>query len=299
MLDIVIIGAGPAGLSCALYATRAGASVLILDKGAPGGKMNLTASIENYPGANMKGPQLAYAMYEQAMSFGAKMEYKEIIAIEKKVDHFVVKTSKDEIETKNVVLATGTKERLMNIELEEELTGRGVSYCAVCDGPFFKNKDVAVIGGGNSALEESLYLSDIVNTVHLIVRRAVFRADEYYINKIKEKDNIDIHFLKKPHQIIEKDNKVAGLVVEDSNTGELSTIELQGIFPFIGLDPMSELVKDFNVVNDAGYVKVDANMETTVKGLFAIGDVCEKTLRQVITAANDGAIAGQYIAGKK
>ena len=299
MLDVVIVGAGPAGLSCALYASRAGASVRILDKGAPGGKMNLTASIENYPGANMKGPQLAYAMYEQAMSFGAKMDYKEILSIEKKDDYFVVKTKKEDIEAKNVVLATGTKERLMNIELEEELTGRGISYCAVCDGPFFKNKDVCVIGGGNSALEESLYLSDIVNKVHLIVRRDVFRADEYYVNKVNEKENIEVHFLKKPHQIIEKDKKVAGLVIEDSHTLELTTLEVQGIFPFIGLDPMSELVKDFNVTNEAGYVLVDEHMETAVKGLFAVGDVIDKQLRQVITAANDGAVAGQYIASQK
>lgn len=299
MLDVVIVGAGPAGLSCALYASRAGASVRILDKGAPGGKMNLTASIENYPGANMKGPQLAYAMYEQAMSFGAKMDYKEILSIEKKDDYFVVKTKKEDIEAKNVVLATGTKERLMNIELEEELTGRGISYCAVCDGPFFKNKDVCVIGGGNSALEESLYLSDIVNKVHLIVRRDVFRADEYYVNKVNEKENIEVHFLKKPHQIIEKDKKVAGLVIEDSHTQELTTLEVQGIFPFIGLDPMSELVKDFNVTNEAGYVLVDEHMETAVKGLFAVGDVIDKQLRQVITAANDGAVAGQYIASQK
>lgn len=298
MLDIVIIGAGPAGLSCALYASRAGAEVMIFDKGAPGGKMNLTASIENYPGANMKGPELAYAMYEQALSFGAKMEYKEIVSIEKKEDYFIVKTNKDEIETRNLVIATGTKERLMNLELEEQLTGRGVSYCAVCDGPFFKNKDVAVIGGGNSALEESLYLSDIVHKVHLIVRRDVFRADEYFVKKVKDKENIEIHFLKKPHQIIEKDNKVAGLVIEDSKTQELSTIELQGIFPFIGLDPINDLVREFDIVNEQGYIKVDENMETAVKGLFAIGDIREKTLRQVVTAANDGAIAGQYIASQ-
>lgn len=295
MLDVVVIGAGPAGMTCALYASRAGASVMILDKGAPGGKMNLTASIENYPGADMKGPQLAYAMYEQSMKFGAKMDYKEIVSIEKKDDYFVVKTNKEEIETKNVVLASGTKERLMNIELEEELTGRGVSYCAVCDGPFFKNKDVAVVGGGNSALEESLYLSTIVNKVHLIVRRDVFRADEYFVNKINECENIEVHFLKKPHKIIEENKKVAGLVVEDSQTQELTTINVQGIFPFIGLDPLSELVKSFDVTNEQGYVLVDENMETTVKGLFAIGDVRDKTLRQVVTATNDGAIAGQYI----
>ncbi len=298
MLDVVVIGAGPAGMTCALYASRAGASVMILDKGAPGGKMNLTASIENYPGADMKGPQLAYAMYEQSMKFGAKMDYKEIVSIEKKDDYFVVKTNKEEIETKNVVLASGTKERLMNIELEEELTGRGVSYCAVCDGPFFKNKDVAVVGGGNSALEESLYLSTIVNKVHLIVRRDVFRADEYFVNKINECENIEVHFLKKPHKIIEENKKVAGLVVEDSQTQELTTINVQGIFPFIGLDPLSELVKSFDVTNEQGYVLVDENMETTVKGLFAIGDVRDKTLRQVVTATNDGAIAGQYIASQ-
>ena len=298
MLDVVVIGAGPAGMTCALYASRAGASVMILDKGAPGGKMNLTASIENYPGADMKGPQLAYAMYEQSMKFGAKMDYKEIVSIEKKDDYFVVKTNKEEIETKNVVLASGTKERLMNIELEEELTGRGVSYCAVCDGPFFKNKDVAVVGGGNSALEESLYLSTIVNKVHLIVRRDVFRADEYFVNKINECENIEVHFLKKPHKIIEENKKVAGLVVEDSQTQELTTINVQGIFPFIGLDPLSELVKSFDVTNEQGYVLVDENMEATVKGLFAIGDVRDKTLRQVVTATNDGAIAGQYIASQ-
>lgn len=299
MLDVVIVGAGPAGMSCALYASRAGADVLILDKGAPGGKLNLTASIENYPGANMKGPELAYAMYEQSVSFGAKMKYKEILSIEKQDDHFVVKTKKDVFETKNVVLATGTKERMMNLELEEELTGRGISYCAVCDGPFFKGKDVAVIGGGNSALEEALYLSDIVNTVHLIVRRDVFRADEYYVKKVIDKENIEVHFLKKPHRILEDNKKVAGLELEDSNTKELTTLTLQGIFPFIGLDPMSELVKDFHVTNEAGYVLVDEHMETSVKGLFAIGDVIAKELRQVVTATNDGAIAGQYIASKK
>lgn len=299
MLDVVIVGAGPAGMSCALYASRAGADVLILDKGAPGGKLNLTASIENYPGANMKGPELAYAMYEQSVSFGAKMKYKEILSIEKQDDHFVVKTKKDVFETKNVVLATGTKERMMNLELEEELTGRGISYCAVCDGPFFKGKDVAVIGGGNSALEEALYLSDIVNTVHLIVRRDVFRADEYYVKKVMDKENIEVHFLKKPHRILEDNKKVAGLELEDSNTKELTTLTLQGIFPFIGLDPMSELVKDFHVTNEAGYVLVDEHMETSVKGLFAIGDVIAKELRQVVTATNDGAIAGQYIASKK
>ena len=176
------------------------------------------------------------------------------------------------------------------------MTGRGVSYCAVCDGPFFKNKTVCVVGGGNSAIEEAMYLSDLVKDVHVIVRRDVLRADQYLVDKILEKDNVTIHYLKKPNAIEITDNKVSGLVVEDSQTQELSTIKAQGIFPFIGLDPVSDFVKDLGIVNEKGYIHVDDNMQTSVNGIFAGGDIIEKNLRQVITAANDGAIAGQYIA---
>lgn len=299
MIDLIIIGAGPAGLSACLYASRAGLDVMMLDAGAPGGKLNVSAEIENWPGQKKKtGPELAYEMYEHALSFGGKQEYGEVTKIIDHNDFKEVITNEKSYQAKAVLIATGTKERKMKIPLEEELTGHGVSYCAVCDGPFFKNKDVAVVGGGNSALEESLYLSTIVNKVHLIVRRDVFRADEYFVNKINECENIEVHFLKKPHKIIEENKKVAGLVVEDSQTQELTTINVQGIFPFIGLDPLSELVKSFDVTNEQGYVLVDENMETTVKGLFAIGDVRDKTLRQVVTATNDGAIAGQYIASQ-
>lgn len=184
----------------------------------------------------------------------------------------------------------------MGIPHEEEMSGRGVSYCAVCDGPFFKNKDVCVIGGGNSAIEEAIYLSDIVAKVHVIVRRDVLRADQYLVNKLQTKENIEMHYLKKPHEVLVDNQKVAGLVVEDSKTGELSTIAAQGIFPFIGLDPITEFVKDLGIINDKGYIEVDANQETKVAGIFAGGDVVDKQLRQVVTAANDGAVAGQYIA---
>ena len=254
MIDLIVVGAGPAGLTAALYASRAGASVLVLDGGAPGGKMNLTAEIENYPGLITKGPQLAYAMYEQCLSFGAKYEYGEVTQIEHHEDHQVIYVGEKTYEARYVFIATGTKERHMGIPHEEEMSGRGVSYCAVCDGPFFKNKDVCVVGGGNSA------------------------------------------YLKKPHEIVVDNQKVAGLVVEDSHTGELSTIEAQGIFPFIGLDPITEFVKDLGIVNEKGYIEVDENQETKVVGIFAGGDVTDKSLRQVVTAANDGAIAGQYIA---
>lgn len=296
MVDLIVIGAGPAGLTAALYATRAGASVIVLDGGAPGGKLNLTAEIENYPGVVKKGPELAYSMYEQCLSFGAKYEFGEVTKIEDLGDHKIVYTAKEKYETKYVFIATGTKERKMGISGEEEMTGHGVSYCAVCDGPFFKNKVVCVVGGGNSAIEESLYLSDIASRVHIIVRRDVLRADQYLIDKMKEKDNIEMHYLKKPHAIEKNDGKVSGLVIEDSKTGELSTIPTNGIFPFIGLDPISGFVSDLGIVDDKGYIEVDENQETKVKGIFAGGDVTAKNLRQVITAANDGAIAGQYIA---
>ena len=296
MVDLIVIGAGPAGLTAALYATRAGASVIVLDGGAPGGKLNLTAEIENYPGVVKKGPELAYSMYEQCLSFGAKYEFGEVTKIEDLGDHKIVYTAKEKYETKYVFIATGTKERKMGISGEEEMTGHGVSYCAVCDGPFFKNKVVCVVGGGNSAIEESLYLSDIASHVHIIVRRDVLRADQYLIDKMKERDNIEMHYLKKPHAIEKKDGKVSGLVIEDSKTGELSTIPTNGIFPFIGLDPISGFVSDLGIVDDKGYIEVNENQETKVKGIFAGGDVTAKNLRQVITAANDGAIAGQYIA---
>ena len=296
MVDLIVIGAGPAGLTAALYATRAGASVSVLDGGAPGGKLNLTAEIENYPGVVKKGPELAYSMYEQCLSFGAKYEFGEVTKIEDLGDHKIVYTAKEKYETKYVFIATGTKERKMGISGEEEMTGHGVSYCAVCDGPFFKNKVVCVVGGGNSAIEESLYLSDIASRVHIIVRRDVLRADQYLIDKMKEKDNIEMHYLKKPHAIEKNDGKVSGLVIEDSKTGELSTIPTNGIFPFIGLDPISGFVSDLGIVDDKGYIEVNENQETKVKGIFAGGDVTAKNLRQVITAANDGAIAGQYIA---
>lgn len=296
MVDLIVIGAGPSGLTAALYASRAGASVLVLDGGAPGGKLNLTAEIENYPGVIKKGPELAYSMYEQCLSFGAKYEYGSVTGIENFEDKKVVYCGEKSYEGRFVFIATGTKERMMNIPGEEEMTGRGVSYCAVCDGPFFKNKDVCVIGGGNSAIEESIYLSTLVNKVHVVVRRDVLRADQYLINKLKQKDNIEMHYLKKPHHIEITDQKVSGLVVEDSKSGELSTIVAQGIFPFIGLDPISDFVKNLDIVNERGYIEVDENQETSVKGIFAGGDVTEKNLRQVVTATNDGAIAGQYIA---
>lgn len=295
MLDLLIIGAGPAGLTAALYASRAGLKVKVLDKGAPGGKLNLTAEIENYPGSVKKGPELAYSMFEHCLSFGAEYEYGDVQEIKKIDDHFVTVTD-TEIESKYVIVATGTKERKMHLPLEEELTGKGVSYCAVCDGPFFKGKEVAVIGGGNSAIEEAIYLSTVVEKVHVIVRRDVLRADDYIVSNANAKENIIFHYLHKPVEILEENNKVAGLNIENVNTGKTETLNVSGIFPFIGSDPTIDFLSNKDICNTSGYIEVDKNQQTKVKGLFAVGDVTDKTLRQVVTACSDGAIAAQYIA---
>jgi len=297
MTDIIIIGAGPAGLSAALYASRAGASVKIIEAGAPGGKVNNTAEVENYPGTKtISGPDLAWELYEHGTSYGAELVMTDVTAIRDEGDRKVVVTPKEELECQKVIIATGTKERLMDVPGEKELTGKGVSYCAVCDGPFFKNDEVAVVGGGNSAIEEAIYLASITKKVHVVMRRDVFRADKYIVDKLMACDNVEFHFKKKPHQVLAESDKVSGLEVEDADTGELSVIPAGAVFPFIGLIPMTDFVKDLGITNDKGYIPTDGNMETSLAGVYAVGDVREKSLRQVVTAAGDGAIAGQHAA---
>lgn len=297
MVDLIIIGAGPAGLSACLYASRAGLDVLMLDAGAPGGKLNVSAEIENWPGQKKRmGPELAYEMYEHALSFGGKQEYGEVTKVINHQDFKEVVTTDRTYQAKAVLIATGTKERKMGIPLEDELTGHGVSYCAVCDGPFFKGEEVAVVGGGNSALEEAIYLTKFVNKAHLIVRRDVFRADKIIQEHVLNNDKIEIHFLKKPHHLIAKDNKVDQLALEDSKTGEITELPVKAVFPFIGLDPITEFVKDLDITDDHGYILTDETMQTKIPGIYAAGDVRKKVLRQVVTATNDGAVAGQQVA---
>lgn len=295
--DIVIIGCGPAGLSAAVYGRRAGLSVLMLDAGAPGGKINLTAELENWPGdQRVAGPELAYRMYEHATSLGAVYEYGRVTAIQDRPEGKEIVCEDQSYFAKAVIIASGTKERQMGLPKEEELTGRGISYCAVCDGPFFRGDEVIVVGGGNSALQEADYLTHFAAKVHLVVRRQVFRADQAVVDKVLANDKIDVHFLRKPAEILEEDHKVTGLVVTDSQTGERETIQAKAIFPFIGLDPVSDFVSGMGITNEQGYIVTDENMATAIPGIYAAGDVRQKMLRQVVTAANDGAIAAQAIA---
>ena len=231
-------------------------------------------------------------MFEQATSFGAVYEYGDVIEITK--DKVVKLFDGQEIQAKAVLIATGTKERLLNIPGEQENIGRGVSFCAVCDGAFFKDKDVVVIGGGNSALEESLYLTKFAN-VTIVIRRDVFRAEKNIQEQVESNDRIKIITKHIPKQILSENGKVCGIVLENVDTRETQTLSCSGIFPYIGQDPMTQSIQNLGICDDRGYVIVDKNMETSIKGIYAAGDVIQKDLRQVVTATNDGAIAAQHV----
>lgn len=290
--DLVIVGAGPAGMSASIYASRAGLSTLLLDNGAPGGKLVKTFEIANYPGVStISGVDLAMSMFGQSTSFGATYEYGDVQEITK--DKVVKLSDGTEIQAKAVLVATGTKERLMNIPGEKENIGRGVSFCAVCDGAFFRNKEVVVIGGGNSALEESLYLTRFAN-VTIVIRRDQFRAEKNIQQQIESNDKIKVITKHIPKEVVSENGKVSGIVLENVDTKETQVISCAGIFPYIGQDPMSDCLKDLGVLDDRGYVVVDKNMETCIDGIYAAGDLIQKELRQVVTAVNDGAIAAQH-----
>ncbi|MEG0823110.1 MAG: thioredoxin-disulfide reductase [Erysipelotrichaceae bacterium] len=290
--DIIIVGGGPAGLSAALYASRSNASVLIIENGAPGGKLLNTDLIENYPGyTSINGAELALSMLGHATSFNANIISDKVLKINKLNNSFNIECDKESYEAKAVIIASGTKPKLMNIPGELEFTSKGVSYCAVCDAPFYRNKEVAVIGGGNSALEEAEFLTRFVSKVHLIVRRDVFRADPIYIDKILANKKVEVYYNSVPMMIKGVNDRVSSLVIKDKD-GERD-IAISGVFPFVGNSAISEFVNDLDITNEDGYIIVDNDMNTKVKGIYAAGDVIVKNLRQVVTACSDGAIAGQ------
>ncbi len=296
--DVVIIGCGPAGLTAAIYATRANLSTLILEGDTPGGKLTKTYEIANYPGINsISGVDLAMQMMEHGQAFGAVLDFGRVTDIKLDGDiRTVVLEDGRSFSCKAVIIATGTVERPLDIPRAKEFTGRGVSYCAVCDGAFYRNKDVVVIGGGNSALEESLYLTQLVNKVNIVIRRDVFRADATVVEKVKANDKINIITKSVPDQLVIEDNRITGLQVRNVETGELSTIACEGIFPYIGADPATDFAQNLGILNEYGYIVTNSSMETSVKGIYAAGDVTVKELRQVVTATNDGAIAANSAA---
>ncbi|WP_285944632.1 thioredoxin-disulfide reductase [Faecalibaculum rodentium] len=289
--DVAIIGAGPAGMTAALYASRSGMKTCMIEAGAPGGKMLKTYLVSNYPGvAEIPGPDLGMTMYEQSLAFGA--EYIAGTVSEVLPDKTVRLTDGREIRARSVIVATGTKERLLGIPGEQELVGHGVSYCAVCEGAFFRNKTVAVIGGGNAALEESGFLSQFVDKMYIIIRRDQFRAEEKLQKEVMANPKVEIIRDTVPVRVVGEDT-VTGLVVKNVKTGEESQLDVAGVFPYIGQDPISGMVKDLGVCDEHGAIITNQEMMTKVPGVFAAGDVRVTELRQIVTATSDGAKAAE------
>lgn len=288
--DYIIIGAGPAGLAGAQYAARGGLKTLVLEGMGPGGQVMQINELENYPGVfpAINGSEFIETMKQQAESFGAEIAYVQVLSIDKTGDIFVIKTRDTEYHSKCLCIATGAIHRNLEVPGEKELTGRGVSYCAVCDGPFFRNKKIVVVGGGDSACSEAIYLSTISSDVQIIHRRDSFRAQKAVVEKMLNKGVKPVY-----DSVVKQINgtvKVESVTVENVKTGEQSEIACDAVFVFTGMIPQTNLV-DMLPKDEGGYIKTNEEMETIIPGLFAAGDVRSKSFRQIVTAVSDGAIA--------
>ncbi|MDN7044925.1 thioredoxin-disulfide reductase [Lactiplantibacillus plantarum] len=294
--DVIIIGAGPAGMTAALYASRANLSVLLLDRGIYGGQMNNTAAIENYPGfKSVLGPDLAKDMYESATQFGAEYAYGSVESVEDRGDVKIVTTDSDTFETKALVIGTGSEYRKLGVTGEDTYGGRGVSYCAVCDGAFFRNKHVVVVGGGDSAIEEGTYLTQLADKVTVIHRRDQLRAQQILQDRAFANPKMEFVWNSNVTGIIGDDKKVTGVKVNNNKTGEDSEIAVDGVFIYVGINPITKPFSNLGITDENGWIETNDHMETKVPGIFAVGDVRKKDLRQVATAVGEGGTAGQGV----
>jgi thioredoxin reductase (NADPH) len=303
--EAIIIGGGPAGLTAGLYLMRAGIDALLLEKVLPGGTPLNTGRVENYPGfpEGISGKELMDKFAGHAKAFGLPIkEFSEVESLSCEGDRFIIKTSDGLYESMGVIVATGTEPLKTGIPGETELIGRGISYCATCDGMFFRNLDVAVIGGGDAAIEEGLLLANIAKKVYIVHRRDVLRAQKILQDRAFKNSKIQFLWNKKPIKIAGKD-QVENIMIEDTQTGEQSRIEVSGVFIYIGSIPNTAFLRELTDVDDSGFVITDENLVTKTEGLFIAGDVRKKTLRQITTAVGDGALAAvnleKYILGKK
>ena len=292
--DIIIIGGGPAGYTAALYGARAGRSVLLLEKLAPGGQMGTTDLIDNYPGfpQGVKGFQLAMDMKAGAERFGAQTKLEAVTALELAGDVKTVHTKKDGYEARAVILATGAQPRELGLPQERALRGRGVSYCATCDGMFYRGKDVAIIGGGNTAVADALYLSKLCGRVYLIHSRDKLRAPDSQRVLLEQAGNVEFLWNSRAEELLYAE-RLTGLKTVRVDTGESRTLDCAGVFVAVGQVPETSLLAGQVELDEAGYVVAGENCQTNLPGVFAAGDLRQKPLRQIITAAADGAVAAQ------
>lgn len=300
MYDIIIIGAGPAGMTAAIYARRAAKTVLVLEASAYGGQIINTPDIENYPvAAHISGFDFATNVYNQAVALGAEFKFEKVIELKNGENEKTIFTAKNEYNSKAVIIATGSKNRKLGVEDEDKLVGRGISYCATCDGAFFRNKSVAVVGGGNTALEDALYLADIANTVYLIHRRDSFRGEAATVQQLKEKPNVEF-VLNSVVKKLNADKRLNSVEVENKN-GEVRTLEVSGLFAAVGRIPETDIFDVVADIDGSGYISASEDCKTKTDGVFVAGDVRAKEVRQLVTAASDGAVAAteavKYING--
>ncbi|WHT49482.1 thioredoxin-disulfide reductase [Sporosarcina thermotolerans] len=302
--DVAIIGAGPAGMTAAVYASRANLSTVMIERGMPGGQMANTELVENYPGyESITGPDLSHTMFEHAKKFGAEYAYGDIKEIVNEEKYKIIKTGNKEILARAIIIATGAEYKKLGVPGESELVGRGVSFCAVCDGAFFKDRELVVIGGGDSAVEEGVFLTRYARKVTIIHRRDKLRAQKILQDRAFVNEKVDFiwnHTIKEIHG---EDGKVSSVTLVNTIDGTERKFQTGGIFVYIGMVPLTKPFLNLGITNGKGYIVTNENMETSIPGIFAAGDVREKTLRQIVTATGDGSIAAEsaqkYLEGLK
>ncbi len=291
--DLIVVGLGPAGVSAAIYAKRAGLKVLCLEKSMIGGYLNYIDRIDNYPGLyGISGPDFAFSLYDTISKMDISYKNKEVLSINNGEIKEVV-TNDEKYLCKNVILSTGRSPRKIGIDKEQDLYGKGISHCALCDGAFYKDKVVAVVGGGNSALQEALYLSNICKEVYLIHRKEHYRVNGQAVDNINKKSNIVQLLGKNVSKLIENDNKLSAIILDDGKE-----ILVDGLFIYIGFEPNTRFIENLNIVNKDGYIEVNKYFETEEKGIYAVGDIVKKDIYQISTAVNDGVIAATNVIEK-
>ena len=284
MYDIIIIGMGISGITAAIYAKRSNKKVLIIDKGMPGGLLNSIDKISNYPGLiDITGPDFAQKLLEQVESFDIPYVLEEVVNLDLDKEEKIIKTTNNEYKSKKVILAMGRKPKYLGLDNEKELLGHGLSTCAMCDAFFYKDKDIAVVGTGNSALQETLYLSNIANKIYLINRRDGFRGEEMLVEEVKNNPKVEIIYNANIKNMNEVDGKLKSITLDNGKS-----IDVSGVFIYIGYRPATEIV-DKKILDENGYVIVNENLETPIKNVYAIGDVIKKDVYQLVTATSDGA----------